>query len=65
VKSRAKPNCDIEAGDRSTSASLVANIAHKTRALLEWDAKAERFTNNEAANKWLTYEYRPAFKLPG
>jgi len=65
VKSRAKCNCDIETGHRSTSATLIANIAHKTRTLLEWDAKAERFTNHEAANKYLNYEYRPAYRLPG
>ena len=27
-------------------------------------AKAERFTNNEAANKLLSYKYRAPYKLP-
>ena len=56
VKSRAKCNCDIEIGHRSTSATLIANIAHRTKTYLEWDAKAERFTNHEAANKHPTNE---------
>jgi predicted dehydrogenase len=64
VKSRQKCNCDIETGHRETSASLIGNIAHKLKAYLEWDAKAERFTNNEAANKLLRYEYRAPYKLP-
>jgi predicted dehydrogenase len=64
VKSRAKCNCDIETGHRSTSATLIANIAHKTHSLLDWDAKAERFSNNESANKLLSYEYRKPYELP-
>ena len=45
VKSRQQPNCDIETGHRSTSACLLGNIAYKQKAFLEWDARAERFTN--------------------
>jgi predicted dehydrogenase len=63
VKSRAQCNCDIETGHRSTSATLIANIAHKTKAYLEWDGKAERFTRNAEANKLLTYRYSPPYKL--
>ena len=63
MKSRAKCNCDIEIGHRSTSATLIANIAHDTTAYLEWDGAAERFTNNEAANKYLQYKYRAPYKL--
>src|SRR5262249_35598278 len=50
VRSRQRPNCDVETGHRSTTAPLIGNIAHKTKAYLEWDAKAERFSNLEAAN---------------
>lgn len=63
VKSRAVCNCDIETGHRSTSATLIAGIAHKTRSFLEWDGRAERFTNSEAANRLLHYRYRAPFKL--
>jgi predicted dehydrogenase len=64
VKSRETPSCDVEYGHRCTTAALVGNIAHKQRALLEWDAKAERFTNSDAANKLLTYEYRAPYEFP-
>jgi hypothetical protein len=30
--------------------------------MLEWDARAEHFTNNNAANKWLSYTYRSEYK---
>lgn len=64
VRSRKTPNCDVEYGHRVTSTALLACIAHKTRGYLEWDAKAERFRNSEAANKLLSYEYRAPYKLP-
>jgi hypothetical protein len=45
-------------------ARSIGNIAHKTRSLLEWDAKAERFTNKPEANRLLSYEYRAPYRLP-
>jgi hypothetical protein len=50
-------------GHISTSGTLIANIAHRTRGFLEWDAKAERFSNSEAANQWLQYKYRAPYSL--
>lgn len=64
VKSRQKPKCDLEFGHRATSAAILGNIAHKTRAILDWDAQQERFTNSEPANKLLSYDYRAPYKLP-
>jgi predicted dehydrogenase len=65
VKSRnLKTNCDALTGHLSTSGPLIGNIALRTKSYLAWDAKAERFTNNDAANKLLHYEYRAPYKLP-
>ena len=64
VKSRKKPNCDIMTGHRSTTATLIANIALKTNSLLKWDGKSERFTNNDEANKYLSNKYRSPYSLP-
>jgi predicted dehydrogenase len=58
VKSRQRPNCDVEEGHRSTTYAHLANVALATKARLDWDAKAEQFTNNDAANELLDYEYR-------
>jgi predicted dehydrogenase len=63
IKSRGKCNADILTGHLSTSAVLIGNIAHKTRSFLEWDSKAERFSNNAAANRYLSYQYRAPYKL--
>jgi predicted dehydrogenase len=64
VKSRAACHCDIETGHRSTSATLLGNVAHDMKAYLEWDRAAERFTNHDRANERLEYPYRPPYKLP-
>jgi predicted dehydrogenase len=64
VKSRARCNCDIETGHRSTTSTLLANIALKTRSVLDWDAHREVFRNDSEANKLLTYKYRSPYKFP-
>lgn len=64
VKSRAKCNCDPETGHRSTSATQIANIAHRLGLVLKWDAKTERFTNSDEANKMLEYTYRAPYQFP-
>jgi len=65
VKSRKTPSCDIEYGHRCTTAALIANIAHRTKSFLEWDAKGERFLGSEKANALLSREYRKPYELPG
>jgi predicted dehydrogenase len=63
VKSRQKCHCDVLDGHLSTSACILGHIALRTKSYLEWDAKAEKFTNNPAANKLLSYQYRAPYKL--
>jgi len=63
VKSRHRTHCDMETGHRSTTFSLLANIALATKARIDWDPKAERITNNEQANDLLHYEYRRPWTL--
>jgi predicted dehydrogenase len=58
VKSRQKPNCDVEEGHRSTTYALLANLALATQSRLAWDGKAECITNHDTANDLLDYEYR-------
>lgn len=63
IKSREVPLCSLEDGHRSTSFAHLANIALATQSRLQWDPEKERFTNSEAANKMLHYEYRKPWKL--
>jgi len=63
MRSREKPNADLETGHRSTTFSLLANISLSVGQRLEWDPQQERFTNSEEANQLLHYEYRKPWKL--
>jgi predicted dehydrogenase len=63
VKSRKATNCPVSVGHRSTSATLLAKIALKRHRYLQWDAKNEQVTNDEDANRLLTYEYRSPWRL--
>ncbi len=63
VKTREKPNADVEQGHRSTTMSLLANISLVTGNRLDWDAENETITNHPEANELLHYEYRKPWKL--
>jgi predicted dehydrogenase len=63
MKSRQRPNCDVEDGHLSTVFAHLGNIALWTKSRLEWDPETERITNNEEANSYLHYEYRAPWKL--
>lgn len=63
IRTREKPNADVEEGHRSTTCSLIANISLMLRARLEWDAEKEQFTNMPEANNLLHYEYRKPWSL--
>lgn len=65
VKSRSQSNAGIREGHTSTATCLMGNIALKTESTLKWDGARERFTNNEAANGLLHYEYRKPYTLVG
>ncbi len=58
IRSREEPKADVEIGHRSTTLSLLGNISLATGLRLEWDAGAERITNDRAANDLLHYDYR-------
>lgn len=64
VRSRALCHADAETGHRSTTTTLLANIALKTRSVLEWDAASEKITNHPDANKLLRYNYRKPYEFP-
>lgn len=64
VKSGNEPWCTPEEGHRSTSFAHLANIALERGGRLEWDAEAERVTNDELANDLLNYDYREPYRLP-
>ena len=53
VKSRGETLEPAEVGHRVTSLCHLGHIAIQVGEKLAWDPVKERFTNSEAANKWL------------
>ncbi len=63
MRSRHKPNSDVETTHRSTSAPHVANIAFKLGRKLRWNRDDEQFLNDSEANKLLTKQYRKPWNM--
>ena len=63
VRTRQKPAADIEQGFRGTASILLAGVALKAGRKLYWDGEAERFINDEQANRYLTRAYRKPWRL--
>ena len=63
MRSRRKPNSDVETTHRSTSAPHVANIAFKLGRKLRWNRDDEQFLNDPEANKLLTKQYRKPWNM--
>lgn len=64
VKSRQKPNADVEIGRLSTMLCHLGNISHRLQRDVHFDSKTERFVNDDSANAMLSKEYRSSYPLP-
>ena len=53
IKSRKEPISPVEPGHRACSICLISHIAMKLPGRLEWDPRAEKFSNSEQANSML------------
>ncbi len=64
VRSREKPNADIETGHLSTRLCHLGNIAYRTGRKLTFDASREAFVDAPEADKLLSREYSSRFEMP-
>lgn len=65
VKSRKRPNADIEVIHPGCTMVHMGNIAHRVGNQKLWfDSKTERFIGNEEANKLLKRKYRRKYEVP-
>jgi predicted dehydrogenase len=64
IKSRKKPNADVESGRRSTTLSHLGNISHHLGRDVHFDPQTETFGSDKEANAWLTKNYREPYVLP-
>lgn len=65
VKSRQRPNADVEEGHLSAVMCHLGNLSTRLGRSLTWDAEKERITNDNEANKQLTVSYRKPWTLEG
>jgi predicted dehydrogenase len=63
IKSRAKPNADVEEGNRSAVMCHLGNISTRLGRSLKWDAAKEQIVGDSDANQWLMKPYRGSWKL--
>ena len=67
IKSRKPCNADIEIGQRATTLCYLVNIVRDVGQVgkkLQWDPKAERFTNCDEGNKLVDRPRRKGYELP-
>ncbi|HOW70978.1 MAG TPA: Gfo/Idh/MocA family oxidoreductase [Phycisphaerae bacterium] len=64
IKSRHRPNADVEIGHRSISVCHLANIARQIGRRLRWDPEREVFPGDEEANAYLDRPRRKGWELP-
>jgi predicted dehydrogenase len=63
VKSRRKPNADVEEGHLSAVMCHLGNISTRLGRTLRWDAEKERIAGDPEANQWLERQYRGNWRL--
>lgn len=64
VKTRNKPNCDIETGAQIARFAHLGNISYRLGRKLNWDGDKQEFVNDLEANAYLKAKYRAPWELP-
>jgi predicted dehydrogenase len=63
VRTRRKPNADVEIGQRSLSVAHLACIGYRTNRLLRWDPVKEDFVNDPEASRYLDTALRAPWHI--
>jgi predicted dehydrogenase len=64
IRSRQRPNADVEIGHRSNTVCHLVNICRELGRKLRWDPKAEKFIGDAEANQMLSRPRRQGYELP-
>lgn len=64
IKTRKRPNADVEIGHRSVSVCHLVNITRELGRRLRWDPKTETFPGDAEANAYLLRPRRKGYELP-
>lgn len=64
IRSRNRPNADVEIGHRTASICQILGITRQLGRRLQWDPAAENFVNDDEANLLLDRPRRAGWELP-
>ena len=64
MKSRQKPNCDIEIGAHIARIASLGNIAYRLGRQVNWDGDKQSFKNDPEADKLILANYQNSWTLP-
>jgi hypothetical protein len=64
LRSRRRPEADIEVGHRATNPGHLMNIAWRVGRTIRWDTADERIIDDPSANALTAKEYRQPWNLP-
>jgi len=64
IRSRQRPNADVEIGRLSTTVCHLGNVCTRLRRDVVFDPKTETFGKDKEANAYLVKEYRKPYTLP-
>lgn len=64
IKTRQKPNCDIEIGAHIARIASLGNIAYRLGRQVDWDGEKQAFKNDPEADKLILANYRTPWELP-
>jgi len=63
VRTRKRPICDAETAHRAASVLLLGGLVRRLNRPLKWDPRAERFENDDEANRLLSAARRPPWQI--
>jgi len=63
MRSRKRPNSDVEIGHNSMIACHLGNIAQRRGRQIKWDVDKERIIGDQEAQSDVSREYRPPWRL--
>lgn len=64
MRTRKQTNAPAETGHRATTVCHLMNICRELQRKLKWDPKAERFVDDDDANKLISRSRRKGYELP-
>ncbi len=61
IKSRQKPNADVEDGHRTITACHLANLSLRLKRRIQWDPETEQIIGDKDASRYLVRPYRKSW----